>query len=434
MGRVKRQAAVFKFKPFSKQQLKVLTWWMPNSPMRGRDGIIADGAVRSGKTLSMALSFVIWAMESFNGQSLGMCGKTILSFRRNVLSFLVLCLRSRGYGTAYNRSDNVLEVTRHGKTNSFWVFGGKDERAQDLIQGMTLAGVFFDEVALMPESFVNQATARCSVDGSKLWFNCNPEGPIHWFKLAWIDKTAEKNMLYVHFVMSDNLSLSEQIRTRYHSMYSGVFWKRFIEGLWVIAEGVIYDMFDPEKHIWQEREQDDFIPDSRYISVDYGTQNPTVFLLWEKLKTGKWIATKEYYYGGRETGEQKTDSQYADELEKFIPKDNDAPLEIRSIIVDPSAASFIAELKSRGHRVKHANNAVLDGIRLVCTLLNLGDIGFAPCCTRTIGEFSMYAWDEKAMLRGEDAPMKEMDHCMDAVRYFAYTVIRRERKWKDDNV
>ena len=303
--------AVIKFSPFSKKQKKVLTWWLPASPVHDKDGIIADGAIRSGKTSSMSLSFSLWAMESFNGQNFGMCGKTIGSFRRNVLFWLKLMLKSRGYKTEDKRADNVLIVTKGDKTNYFYIFGGKDERSQDLIQGITLAGVFFDEVALMPESFVNQATGRCSVEGSKFWFNCNPDGPYHWFKLNWIDKKEEKNILYLHFTMDDNLSLSEKIKNRYKSMYSGVFFKRYILGLWVVAEGIIYSMFDKEKHVVDATQ---FSYKEYYISCDYGTQNATVFGLWGKTIDGKHVLINEYYYSGRDKGIQKTDTQYADDL------------------------------------------------------------------------------------------------------------------------
>jgi len=262
-GRIRQ--ATFKFKPFSKKQLKVLTWWMPNSPVRDYDGIIADGSIRSGKTLSMSLSFVLWAMESFQGQNFAMCGKTIGSFRRNVLVLLKQMLRSRGYGISDHRADNLLIVTRKGVTNYFYIFGGKDERSQDLIQGITLAGCLFDEVALMPESFVNQATGRCSVDGSKFWFNCNPGSPQHWFKLNWIDKAAEKNLLYLHFTMEDNLALTEKIKARYRSMYSGVFYKRYIEGLWTVAEGLIYRLFVENEERYYIDHKD--VPRLKYIEV-----------------------------------------------------------------------------------------------------------------------------------------------------------------------
>lgn len=179
---MKRIKQFFKFQPFSKRQRMVLNWWTDGSPVRDYEGIIADGAIRSGKTVCMSLSFVMWAMSSFNGQNFAMCGKTIGSFRRNVLFWLKLMLKSRGYRVTDHRADNLVVISRGDVENNFYVFGGKDERSQDLIQGITLAGVFFDEVALMPESFVNQATGRCSVDGSKYWFNCNPDGPNHWFK------------------------------------------------------------------------------------------------------------------------------------------------------------------------------------------------------------------------------------------------------------
>lgn len=409
----------FKFSPFSQKQKKVLTWWCSDSPVKDKDGIIADGAIRSGKTVSMSLSFVMWAMSSFSGQNFAMCGKTIGSFRRNVLFWLKLMLRSRGYSVTDHRADNLIVVRRNGIENYFYIFGGKDERSQDLIQGITLAGVFFDEVALMPESFVNQATGRCSVKGSKFWFNCNPDGPYHWFKINWIDKSKEKNLLYLHFTMDDNLSLAEEIKARYRSMYTGVFYKRYILGLWAVAEGVIYDMFSEERHVKDIR---DFfrilINGNRYVSCDYGTQNATVFLLWNKGRDGKWYCIREYYYSGRDKGKQKTDSEYADDLKVWLEGTS-----IKAVIVDPSAASFIAELRKRGYKVLKAKNDVLDGIRLVGTLLNLERLIFAVSCTETIKEFASYIWDDKALERGEDKPVKQHDHGCDAVRYFVSTIL-----------
>lgn len=415
MGRTVKQA-LFKFKPFSVKQKKVLTWWLENSPVNDKDGIIADGSIRSGKTVSMALSFVMWAMACFEEQNFAMCGKTIGSFRRNVLMVLKLMLKSRGYKVKDHRADNYLEISYKGNVNYFYIFGGKDERSQDLIQGITLAGVLFDEVALMPESFVNQATGRCSVDGSKFWFNCNPDGPYHWFKTGWIDKVAEKNILYLHFTMDDNLSLTEKIKKRYASLYSGVFFQRYILGLWVVAEGVIYDMFSEAKHIIDNITH---ISDEKYyVSCDYGTQNATVFLLWKSEGGGKWCCIDEYYYSGRDESAQKTDNAYADDLGAFING-----RKIEAVVIDPSAASFIALLKQRGYRIKKARNDVLDGIRFTGTLLNLQKILFHRSCKNTIQEFSSYIWDAKACERGEDKPIKQHDHAMDAVRYFCYTVI-----------
>lgn len=410
---------VFKFKPFSKKQRKILNWWCKDSPVKEKEGIIADGAIRSGKTLSMSLSFVVWAMTTFKGQNLGMCGKTIGSFRRNVLFWQKLMLRSRGYAVTDYRNDNLVVVSKKGVSNYFYIFGGKDERSQDLIQGITLAGCFFDEVALMPESFVNQATGRCSVDGSKYWFNCNPDGPYHWFKINWIDKRKEKRLLYLHFTMDDNLSLSERIKERYRSLYSGVFFRRYILGLWVVAEGIIYDMFDEKKHIIDSLEG--MVFRDYYVSCDYGTQNATVFLLWSKdVNSGKWICSREYYYSGKDEGRQKTDTEYADDLKEWL-----GGIEPAKIVIDPSAASFIAELKKRGYKVKKAKNDVLDGIRYVASLLNRGMIGIHKSCKNTIMEFNSYTWDAKASERGEDKPVKQWDHCMDALRYLCFTIIRK---------
>ncbi len=449
---MKRINRMFQFQPFSRKQRKVLNWWCRTSPVKDYDGIIADGAIRSGKTVSMSLSFVMWAMSSFAGQNFAMCGKTIGSFRRNVLFWLKLMLKSRGYKVADHRADNLLVVTRRGVENYFYIFGGKDERSQDLIQGITLAGVFFDEVALMPESFVNQATGRCSVEGSKFWFNCNPDGPYHWFKQNWINKSvgylgkervreireeaaAEgresdlKKLLYVHFTMDDNLSLAEEIKARYRSMYTGVFFKRYILGLWAMAEGIIYDMFDEKKHVVDTRKlaEDytkqtgyDFWTQERYVSCDYGTQNPTAFLLWNKAADGRWYCRKEYYYSGREKGRQKTDKEYSEDLTGWL-----AGMSIRSVVLDPAAASFKAQLEKDGYKVKKAKNDVLDGIRFVATLLNQGSILFDKSCTNLIMEFGSYIWDAKAAERGEDKPVKEHDHALDAARYMAYTVIRR---------
>lgn len=432
----------FHFSPFSRKQKQVLTWWCKDSPVHDKDGIIADGAIRSGKTVSMSLSFAMWAMSTFNGQNFAMCGKTIGSFRRNVLFWLKLMLKSRGYSVIDRRADNLIIIRKGDTENYFYIFGGKDERSQDLIQGITLAGVFFDEVALMPESFVNQATGRCSVEGSKFWFNCNPDGPYHWFKVNWIDKStgylgkerveqirkkaAEegkdpglKEILYLHFTMDDNLSLSEEIKARYRSMYIGVFFKRYILGLWAAAEGVIYDMFDPEKHVKNIKEFFQILVNgNRYVSCDYGTQNATVFLLWNKGIDGKWYCIREYYYSGRDKGKQKTDAEYADDLKKWLDGTR-----IKAMIVDPSAASFIAELRKRGYKVIKANNDVLDGIRLVGMLLNLEMLIFSSSCTETIKEFASYIWDEKAAEHGEDKPVKQHDHGCDAVRYFVSTVL-----------
>ncbi|OTY60323.1 PBSX family phage terminase large subunit [Bacillus thuringiensis] len=418
---MKLKPAPFKFRPFSKKQLQVLTWWRKDSPVKDHDGIICDGSIRAGKTVSMTLSYVMWGTETFNGENLGMAGKTIGSLRRNVITPLKKMLKSRKYKVKDHLSENMLTISKDGHTNHFYIFGGKDESSQELIQGITLAGMFFDEVALMPQSFVNQATGRCSIEGSKYWFNCNPAGPYHWFKLEWIDNKEDKNLLHIHFTMDDNLSLSEKVKQRYYRMYSGVFFQRFILGLWVLAEGIVYDMFNKEKHVVKtvEREYEKY-----YVSCDYGTQNPMTYGLWGLCK-GIWYKAKEYHYDGRKNSRQKTDDEYLDDLKEFI-----GDISIRGIIVDPSAASFIALLKKNRFKVLKAKNEVIDGIRNVARLLNEEKIKYNDCCKETFREYASYTWDEKATARGEDKPNKENDHQMDGDRYFVNTVVVTNNKAK----
>lgn len=425
MSRPKLKPPAFRWSPFSKKQLKVLTWWMPESPHRDKDAVICDGSVRAGKTVSMSFSYVCWATQSFNGEQFGMAGKTIGSLRRNVVGPLKRMLKSRGYRVHDDFTANVLTISRDDKVNQFFLFGGKDERSQDLIQGITLAGMFFDEVALMPQSFVNQATARCSVDGSKFWFNCNPAGPYHWFKLEWLDCLKKKNALHLHFTMEDNLSLSEKIRERYKTKYSGIFYKRFILGLWVLAEGIIYDMWDDDENTFDD---EDLVPGfkmlaRRYIPSDYGTSNPMVFLdVWDDGDTC-WVLN-EYYYDGRARGVQKDDSQYADDFDEFVGGE-DPPL---YVVLDPSAASFKVALRNRGYRVKDADNDVEDGIRNVSTMMKRRKLRVHKRnCPNFLKERASYIWDEKAGLKGTEKPVKSQDHAMDAIRYFVKTIIKPRR-------
>lgn len=409
---------MFKFQKFSRHQRMLLNWWTDKSPVKDKQGIIADGAIRSGKTLAMSLSFCLWAMTRFNGQNFAMCGKTVGSFRRNVLATLKLMLKSRGYMVEDHRADNMLIIRRGDVENSFYIFGGRDERSQDLIQGITLAGLLLDEVALMPESFVNQATGRCSVEGSKMWFNCNPAGPLHWFKTEWIDKRERKGLLYLHFTMDDNLSLSEEIKARYRSMYAGVFYLRYIKGLWAVAEGLIYTMFS-EACLYDKLAP--HIPNTaqKMIAVDYGTTNPCVFLeTWDDGET-VWIE-REYRWDSRSEEAQrsghpqKTDKEYADDMAQFM---GSRPEDQCIVIVDPSAASFIQELRSRGWVVKPADNEVLDGIRKVSTMLASGRLRINRRCTGLCAEMQAYVWDDKAQERGEEKPVKQKDHGPDALRY-----------------
>ena len=390
---------------FSSKQLLAMKWW--NMQRYGdRDAIICDGAVRSGKTLSMSLGFIFWAAKCFDGGSFAMCGKTIVSLRRNVVTPLLKHLREYGFKVEEKVSRNYFDMTFIGRTNRVYLFGGRDESSAALIQGMTLSGVFFDEVALMPRSFVEQALARCSVSGSKMWFNCNPDSPSHWFYNEWIKKLKQKNALYLHFSMEDNPSLSPRVRERYERMYSGTFYDRFVLGKWTASQGLVYPMFSRSDHVFSGD-----IDCERYIiSCDYGTVNPSSFGLWG-LHDGVWYRLREYYYDSRREGSCRTDEEHYSALEELA---GDRPIE--KVIVDPSAASFIECIRRHGRfRTVRADNDVISGIRQVSSALKQGRLRFHETCRDIIREFSLYSWNEKS---GADAPVKENDHAMDDMRYF----------------
>ena len=399
---------------FSEKQRRVLTWWRPDSPDRDRQAIICDGAVRSGKTLCTGLSFFCWAMSSFQNRSFALCGRTIQSVRRNLLSDLLPVLEKMGFRCAEKRSRNMIQVRLGGRRNTFYLFGGKDESSAALIQGITLAGCLLDEAVLMPRSFVEQTVARCSVAESRLWFSCNPESPENWFYQEWIQKAEEKNALRLRFTMEDNPGLSEEVRERYASTFQGTFYRRFVLGEWVAAEGRVYDFFD--ESLVREAPEGPF--EEWFVSVDYGTSNPTSMGLWGR-KSGVWFRVKEYYYDARAARRQKTDEEYADDLAALV---GDRPL--RAVVVDPSAASFCETLRRRGWRVKKADNQVLSGIRLTARLLKSGKIVICKGCGDAIREFSLYRWDDRG--QGQDQVRKENDHAMDEIRYFAATVAGKE--------
>ena len=376
--------------------------------------LICDGSVRSGKTTIMTLAFVLWAMKNYDRTNFAICGKTVQSAERNILKPL---LEVDGLGAAlamsYKVSTRVLTVKSGDKTNWFYLFGGKDESSYMLIQGITLAGVLFDEVALMPRSFVEQALSRAiSFASPKYFFNCNPESPQHWFYKEWIENQRE-NTQHIHFLLEDNPILTPQMIERTKAMYSGVFYDRYIRGLWVVAEGLVYQIFDPAKHVTDD------IPNCGryYISVDYGTLNPFSAGLW-CLKDGVATRIREFYYSGR-AGRQLTDSEYYAKLDELA-----GGLPIECIVIDPSAASMITEIIRRGkYSVRKAVNDVIPGISYTAALLQAGRIKIGSSCKDAIREFGLYRWDEDSPT---DKVIKEDDHAMDDIRYFCYTILRRE--------
>lgn len=421
MAKKRRRPAQFQFKPFSPQQKRLIHWWRSAAVTSTNNYVIADGSIRSGKTIACIVGFLTWSQEMFSGENFILAGKTMGTLKKNVVTPMLQILEAWGWPYIYVRSGTEarLEIGE----NTYYLYGANTEASQDALQGLTAAGAYADEAALFPKSFIDQMIGRCSVDGWKIWMNCNPAGPYHFILEEYLkqEEMQRKKVYHLHFTMDDNYSISEKRKQEYKVAWSegSVFYRRYILGEWCMAEGLIYDMFSQERHVRQISAIAPLLTEKqRYVSIDYGTQNATAMLLWNKGINGVWYCTREYYYSGRDKGKQKTDSEYADDLEKWLEG-----TKIRAVIVDPSAASFIAELRKRGYKVLKAKNDVEDGIRLVGKCLTLGKIMFASSCESTIKEFSSYVWDEKAAERGEDKPVKQRDHAMDSVRYFTNTVI-----------
>ena len=396
-----------KLESFSKKQAEILKFICEDY-----DTLICDGAVRSGKTVVMIMSFIIWAMYNFTETNFGICGKTVTNAEKNVIKPL-LNIDGLPYTMEYKRSERMLVVKCADKINYFYIYGGKDESSYMLIQGITLAGVLFDEVALMPKSFVDQAISRTlTFDNTKIWFNCNPESPAHWFYEEYI-KRPKENVKHLHFLMSDNPVMTPDKIKIAESRFSGVFFDRYVKGLWVVAEGLVYKIFDESKHVVDE------VPKSGlyYISIDYGTLNPFSMGLW-CVSGNTAYRVKEYYYDGRKESAQLTDEDYYTELESFAEGIN-----IQNIVIDPSAASFIATIRRHGkYTVRKAKNDVIPGINRTASLLSSGRIKIHNSCKDIIREFKSYRFDEKATA---DKVIKENDHAMDDMRYFCYTILDR---------
>ena len=402
------------FRSFSKKQLQVLSWWYRGSPYAGHTAVNCDGAVRSGKTLCMGISFILWAFYQFQDQSFAFCGKTIRSLKRNLITPVLPVLKELGFQCRMHHTENCLRVIFQGRINRFYLFGGKDEGAAAMIQGMSLAGVMLDEAALMPRSFVEQALARCSAEDAKFWFNCNPEHPQHWFYQEWILKAEQKQALYLHFTMEDNPSLSPKVRRRYHDLYSGTFYERFVLGKWVSVQGLVYPFMTREKFCRTPKGAFE----EYAVSCDYGTVNPTSMGLWGR-QNGVWYRLEEYYYHARLTGISRTDEEHYAGLVQLI-----GGRPVSKIVADPSAASFMEVIRRHGaYPVMPAKNDVVDGIRKVSVALKQGDICICDSCTDTIREFGLYRWDDSLH---RDMPVKENDHAMDDIRYFVSTVLTEQ--------
>jgi len=420
-------AQPFQFQPFSKQQKRALTWWHPKSPHADKDIIICDGAIRSGKTVSELISFTLWSLSNFENETLILAGKTMGALKRNVLNPLFKILTAQGIRYHYIRTTDEPRVEIGG--NTYYLFGANNELAQDKIQGLTAAGAYADEAPLFPRSFVEQMIGRCSVDGAKIFLNGNPLGPKHWFKTEYIDKATEKRILYLHFTMDDNLTLVEKVKERYKRMFTGVFYQRYIKGLWVMAEGLIYDMFLEEENTVKFKD----LPNIKtsWVGIDYGTANPTVYLLVGLGADQCLYVYDEYRWDSRKQGRQKTDKEYSQEYIGWINKNKVIP---RYTFFDPSAKSFGLQLHRDGVKgVIPAKNAVIDGVRAVSSLFGAKKLYIvSDKCHGLIEELQDYVWDEKAQERGEDKPLKVNDHGPDALRYVILSIRPVWHRWIED--
>ena len=413
----------FRFQPFSRKQLQLLNWWRPGTPYSGCRMVLADGAIRSGKTVAMILSFLVWSLTCFDGGDFILAGVTSGALRRNVLLPLFGMLETLGIPYEWKRGEARVGIGN----NRYYLFGADKDNAQDKLQGMTASGAYADEAALFPRSFIDQMIGRCSVAGSRIFMNCNPNGAYHYIKTDFIDRAEEIGLYRLHFTMDDNLTLSPEIRESYARSFAGVFYRQYILGEWVSAEGAVYPMWDDAENTFSAEERGEeekpFSEMRRFAAVDYGTANPCVFL--DVRDDGKTFRVmNEYYWDSAARRKQKTDAEYAEDLTAFLGGDRDV-----QVIIDPSAASLKAELRNRGYRILDAKNDVREGIATTAVLIGrrrlLVEKNRCPCLLK---EMHSYVWDEKARQKGEERPLKEHDHAMDALRYLCHTRTDRFRR------
>lgn len=368
---------------------------------------ILEGAVRSGKSFIANLIYLEDLKNGPPGEYL-ISGKNERTINRNILVPLNYLT---GGIIRYNRT--LGEFTLFDK--KVYVVGANDERAEGKIRGVTLSGALLDEVSLLPESFFKMTTSRLSVEGAKLRCTTNPDGPYHWLKTDYIDRAHELNLKTFSFKLDDNPFLPPSYVSDLKKEYRGLWYKRFIEGLWVLSEGAIYDFFDSDLHTFKAPRT---YAKEYYLGIDYGTTNAFAAVLLgfnDDAHPAIWIE-KEYYWDSKERGYQKTDSEYAQDIEKEF-----GGYPIRLIYLDPSAASFEVELKRKKKPVVQANNDVIDGIRFVSSMIAQGDLMIVDKCRNLIKEIESYVWDPKCHKLGEDKPLKQRDHAVDAMRYVLYT-------------
>lgn len=368
---------------------------------------VKTGATGSGKSFVDYAYVIPKRIMSCKGEGLiVMIGNTRGTLERNIMEPMREIWGSDLVGDI--KANNTARI--FGK--KVYTLGADNVKHISRIQGATMEYVYGDEVTTWKQGVFEMLKSRLRCEHSCFDGTCNPDSPNHWFK-EFLDSDAD---IYQQAYTIYDGCLPEKVVEELKKEYAGsVFYNRFILGQWCAAEGLIYDMFDLDRHVVDD---DTKTAGPYYVSCDFGVQNATVFLLWQMSEDGqKWVCIDEWYYSGRENRHQKSVAQMVEGLKDMLgERDPDR------VIIDPSASALIVELRTNGLRARHANNDVLNGIADVGSMLQRERIVFKKRCKNTIREFQTYAWDETASKNGQDKPIKEGDHCMDAVRYFVKTM------------
>ena len=380
---------------------------------------ILEGSVSSGKTWISLVLWAFWVKTMPEDKLYMMCAKSRTTLKRNCL----LLLQELVGEANFTFSASVTEGRLFGRRILFE--SAYDARSEAKIRGITLQGAYCDEVTEMQKDFFAMLLSRLRLPGAKLIGTTNPGSPGHWLKTEYLDRKHELDMLDMRFLIDDNTTLPKDYVANIKREYTGVFYKRFILGLWVMAEGSIYPMY--EDALVKELPSGE--PYEYSMSIDYGTQNAFAAILWARWKNDStWYAVDEYYYSGRDTGRLKTDQDYADDIYEFTRQVREWAKRRRiagelfgqyqlEVIIDPSAASFIAQLgRYPEYVVIQGNNDVINGIRETASALQNGKIKIYDRLRNWIDEARGYVWQN-----GTDSPVKENDHAMDAMRYFVKT-------------
>lgn len=413
---------------YTKKQLELMRLWQKNELKRIN---LLEGSVSSGKTWISLVLWAFWVKTMPRDKLYMMAAKSLTTLKRNCLILLQELVGESNFTFSLSKKEGVLFDRR------ILLEGANDARSEAKIRGLTLQGAYCDELTNIPQDFFTMLLSRLRLPESKLFATTNPDNPLHWLKLNYIDRKDELSFLDVKFLLEDNTTLPQDYIDNIKVEYTGVFYERFILGNWVVAEGLVYPMWEscfeePPKRLFDENGKWVNPPSEYVLSMDYGTMNPFAALLFARWGD-TWYAIREYYYSGRDTKVQKTDDDYANDIDNWLMDIEFSEFTKLKTIIDPSAASFIAVLQKRGkYKVIKANNDVLDGIRETANALSNGYIKISPRCANWKDEAGSYVWNADA---GEDKPIKDNDHLMDAMRYFVKTmnIIKVAKRRKPDD-